>query len=188
MEASAVAAVGILQTRTKMSEFIAANGKYFTSQLFWEQWIELPEDRRVLEKPMFTLYRDKEGLINFGREYVDHGDPTGYDVAMKLLGNYNHWVALNQCTWFQAAREIWDEQLDAKIKADAFKKIEELKDIGQPAQQLAAAKYLANADYRRNRSATKGRPSKEEIAKEARKAAATERDLANDFQRIRAVN
>lgn len=170
-----------------MKKFIADNGKYFTLQLFWEQWIELPEDRRVLDAPVFCLHRDREGCINFGKKYVEHGDPTGYDVAMELLGDYNHWVALNQCTWFQAAREIWDEQLDAKVKASAFKKIKELKDDGQPAQQLAAAKYLANADYRRARAGTKGRPSKEEIAKEARRAAGVERELAADFQRIRAV-
>lgn len=171
-----------------MSKFLADNNKFFTTQLFWEQWIELPLDRRTVEWPPFCLHRDREGCVNFGKEYVKLRDPTGYKVAMKLLGDYHHWIALNACTWFKAAREMWDEELDQILKEEAFRKIRELMVDGQPAQQLAAAKYLANAEHRREAKASKGRPSKEAIEKETRRVAAVERELADDFRRIRAVS
>lgn len=169
------------------SKFLADNNKFFTNQLFWERWIDVPVDRRTLDWPPFCLHRDRENCINFGKEYVKFRDPTGYKVAMKLLGDYNHWITLNACTWFMAAREMWDEEIDTILKEEALRKIRELMVDGQPAQQLAAAKYLANAEYRRAPKAGKGRPSKEEITKEARRAAAVERELADDFQRIQAV-
>lgn len=172
-----------------MSKFVADNGKYFTKQLFYEQWVELPIDRRTRDDPPFTLYKDKPGFVNFGKKYVEYGDPTGYAVTRALLnGEYNHWVALNACTWFQAARSIWDEELDAKLKNDAFAKIKELLHDGLPAQQLAAAKYLANAEHRKARTGGKGRPSKEEVHKETLRAVSVERELADDFRRIKAVS
>ncbi len=171
-----------------MNKFLADNNKFFTKQLFWEQWSELPLDRRTVEWPPFCLHRDRENCINFGKEYVKYRDPTGYKVATKLLGDYQHWIALNACTWFKAAREMWDEELDQILKEEAFRKIRELMVDGQPAQQLAAAKYLANAEHRREAKGGKGRPSKEAIEKETRRVAAVERELADDFQRIRAVS
>jgi hypothetical protein len=78
----------------------AANGKYYTKQLFWEQSIELSEAERSIE-PVFTLYKDKPNLINLGKKYVEAEDPTGYKIATELLGDYKLWTTLMRCTWFQ---------------------------------------------------------------------------------------
>jgi len=169
-----------------MSDFIANNGRPFTRQLFWEEWVDLPIDQRVIE-PKYSLYRDKPGLINFGKAYVEARDPTGYAVSQELLYDYSHWQTLLRCKWFLAAKEVWDRELDAAIASEGMAKIRQLLADGLPAQQLAAAKYLANREYRKDKSATKGRPSNDQIAKEAARQAEFDRELADDAKRIRLV-
>ena len=169
-----------------MSDFVASNGKMFTRQLFWEEWVDLPIEQRTTD-PAFTLYRDKPGLINFGKKYVELRDPTGYAVSQELLGDYSHWQTLMRCKWFLAAKESWDRELDAALASEAMAKIRTLLADGLPAQQLAAAKYLANREYRKDKAATKGRPSNDQIVKEAARQAEYNRELEEDAKRIRLV-
>lgn len=167
-----------------MSRFRADNGQYFTRQLFWEMSIDLPIDRRVIE-PMFTLYKDKPNLINMGKEYVKLRDPTGHKLARKLFdGDYTLWTVLLGCRWFIAAKEVWDRELDAALVSEAIDQIRELAKDGMPAQRLAAAKFLATKAYRKDNSAGKGRPKREDVDKAARDLAANERDLEEDLKRI----
>lgn len=163
----------------------ASNGRYYTRQLFWDQWVDMPIESRIVG-PFFTLTRDREGLINFGKEYVDCGDPTGYKVAQKLFdGDYTLWTVLMQCRWFVAAKELWDKELDAKLKSEGLDKVRELLRDGLAPQQLAAAKYLANQEYRKDRAAGKGRPKREDVDRAAKELAASEKEVADDMARIR---
>lgn len=171
-----------------MKNFRSENGQYFTRQLFWELFIELPIERRVIE-PVFTLYKDKPGLINFGKEYIKTKDPTGYKVTQKLLaGDYTLWTVLMGCRWFVAAKEVWDRELDAALVSEAIDQIRELAREGMPAQRLAAAKFLATKAYRRDNSASKGRPKREDVDKAARDLAVSERDIEEDLKRIKGAN
>lgn len=171
-----------------MKNFRSDNGQYFTRQLFWEMWVELPIDKRVIE-PIFTLYKDKDGLINFGKAYVKTKDPTGTKVAKQLLnGDYTLWTVLNGCRWFVAAKEIWDRELDAALVSEAMDTIRELAKEGMPAQRLAAAKFLAQKSYRKENTANKGRPKREDVDKAARDLAVSERDLEEDLKRIKGAN
>lgn len=170
-----------------MSKFRAENGQYFTRQLFWEMYIDLPHERRVTE-PLFTLYKDKEGLINFGKEYIKTKDPTGYKVAQKLFdGDYTLWTTLQSCRWFIAAKEVWDREIDACLVSEGIDAIREMARDGMPAQKLAAAKFLATKAYRKDNSASKGRPKREDVDKAAKDLAVQEKDLHDDLQRIRGI-
>lgn len=167
------------------SRFRGASGKYYTRQLFWEQFIDLPLEKRTTD-PIFTLYKDKEGLINFGRVYVDQADPSGYKVAQAILdGDYTLWTVLLGCRWFVAAKKLWDEELDAKLFSQGMDEIRALAKDGMPAQKLAASKYLANKEYRKDRTASKGRPTRVDIDRAAKDLADTDRDLEEDLKRIR---
>lgn len=166
--------------------FIAANGKYFTRQLFYEEFVNLTIEQRVVEKPMFSLYKNRPGTINFGKAYVESRDPTGYRVTQELLnGDYTLWTVLMGCRWFVAAKEVWDRELDAALASDAIQEIQFLMKEGMPAQKLAAAKYLANREYKKDKTATKGRPKREDIDKAAKDLAVSEKELAEDLKRIR---
>lgn len=172
----------------KSSNFRAPNGQYFTRQLFWEMYIDLPIERRVTE-PLFTLYRDKEGLINFGKEYIKTKDPTGYKIAQKLFhGDYTLWTTLNSCRWFVAAKEVWDREIDAALVSEGIDAIREMARDGMPAQKLAAAKFLATKAYRKDSSASKGRPKREDVDKAAKDLALIEKDLQDDLKRIQGMN
>lgn len=170
-----------------MPTFIAPNGKFYTRQLFWEEWLNIPIEGRAMDAP-YTLHKDKPGMINFGREYVNQRDPTGYKMSELYLASYNHWLALMSCRWFVAAKEVWDRELDAIMRKEGLDKIRIMLEEGQPAQQLAAAKYLANMEYKKDKTASKGRPSKAEVDRAARDMAVQDRDVAADLERIRATH
>jgi hypothetical protein len=167
-----------------LSKFRCASGKYYTRQLFWEESIDLPLEKRTIE-PFFSLYKDKEGVINFGKVYVRCADPSGYKVAQEILeGDYTLWTVLMGCRWFVAAKEVWDRELDAKLYSEGMEKIRDLAENGMPAQKLSAAKFLANKEYRKDKSTLKGRPKREEIDKAAKALAEHEQDFENDLKRI----
>lgn len=166
-----------------MTQFKAGNGKYFSKQLFWEEWINLPIDQRVINAP-YTLHRDQPDRINFGKKYIELRDPTGYKVSQELLDSYNHWTTLMSCRWFVAAKELWDKEMDAAITSEALDQIGILAKDGMPAQRLAAAKYLANKEYKKDKNASKGRPRQVDIDRAARDMAATDRDVLEDLKRI----
>jgi hypothetical protein len=167
------------------SRFKGHTGKYFTRQLFHEEWQDLMIEKRVI-KPLFTLYNDREGLINFGKVYVKCADPSGYKVAQEILdGDYTLWTVLMGCRWFVAAKELWDRELDAKLYSEGLEEIRTLAKDGMPAQKLAASKFLATKAYRKDNSASKGRPSRESIDRAAKDLAVSDRDLDEDLKRIK---
>jgi len=169
-----------------MQPFKNSQGKYYTRQLFWEESIELSNETRRID-PVFTLYADKPGLINFGKAYVESEDPTGYKVAQELLGGYQLWTLLMKSRWFQTAKSIWDNEMDARLASQGISKLKDLLENGTPPQKLAAAKYFADKEYRKDKTNSRGRPSKDEIAASAREAAAVDKHLAEDFERIQLV-
>jgi biopolymer transport protein ExbB/TolQ len=107
---------------------------------------------------------------------------------MELLADYKQWTVLMGCRWFVAAKEMWDKEMDAMLQSEALAQIESIMKDGAPAQKLAAAKYLANKEYRKDRSASKGRPQRADIDRAARDLAASDRDLQEDLKRITNTN
>lgn len=137
----------------------------------------------------FTLHKDKPGLINFGKVYVEEGDPSGYKVTQKLLdGDYTLWTILMGCRWFVSAKELWDRELDAKLFSEGMDQIRELAENGMPAQKLSAAKFLANKEYKKDKSNSKGRPRREDIDRAARDLAVSDRDIEDDLNRIKGIS
>jgi hypothetical protein len=166
------------------SPFKNKNGGYYTRQLFYEENTQFKIENRVI-KPMFTLHKDREGLINVGRVYVEECDPTGYKVAQRILdGDFTLWTVLMSCRWFVSAKEVWDRELDAQLVSEGLAEIRELAKNGMPAQKLAASKYLANKEYRKDHTANKGRPKREDIDRAAKDLAIREEDIAADLRRI----
>jgi hypothetical protein len=169
-----------------MNKFKNSQGKYYTRQLFWEESIELADSAKSIE-PMFTLYSDKEGLINLGKAYVESEDPTGYKVSNEYLDGYRMWTILMQAKWFQTAKKLWDEELDARLSSKGIQKLQEMLENGTPPQKAQAAKYFADKEFRKDKTHSRGRPSKDQIAAEARKEAVISDNLAEDYKRIRLV-
>lgn len=154
--------------------------QWYTQALFWEKVIDLPIDQRLFE-PIFSLYDDKPGLVNCRKTFVALEDPTGYEWSMQYLGDYEHWKKLMKSKWFQEAYDVWMEELKMKLRSQAIKRIKEIQDEGQPAQALVASKYLASFEWEK---AGRGRPSKQEITGELKRAAEALKVEDEDAARI----
>lgn len=160
-------------------------GQRYTKQLFYEQWINLPIEQRRGEPP-FTLSLKRDGLICFREEYVRDGDPTGYTTSVRLLGDYSYWTFLCKVGWFRDALEVWNEELEAKLKSEAMRKIREIAE-GDDAKALAAAKFLAQKEYKKTAGTKRGRPSKEEIEGKLQNEVDDLKQLEDDANRIRLI-
>lgn len=110
-------------------------------------------------------------------------DPTGYETAVQFFGTYEHWEFMySNCPWFKKEVDIWKNEIFAKMKSMAIKKIKDIAYSEDDKQALAAAKYLATREY--DKEDTRGRPSKAEITgklKEAVQIADADRE---DMERI----
>lgn len=73
-----------------------------------------------------------------------------------------------RCQWFRDAYEVWITELNLQLKSEAIAKALEIMNGENGAQALAAAKFIATAEYDKN---IRGRPSKQELEGQLKKAA-----------------
>lgn len=156
----------------------------FSKQLFYELWKDLSPDQRIGEPP-FTLNVKRDGFVCFREEYIRDADPTGYKTSTKLLGDFNYWKHLLKAGWFRESVSDWNDELDAKLQAEAFDKIRDIA-AGDDAKALNAAKFIANKEYKKTIN-RRGRPSKEEVEGRLVEEAASQKAVEEDFARIRVV-
>lgn len=145
----------------------AENGIWLTEAIFWERATEKPLSLRTHE-PIFSLYDDRPGLINCRTTFVNLRDPTGRKWALTYLGDWNHWLRLMKCKWFREAYDTWITELNLQLKSEALSKVLEIMNGENAGQALAAAKYMASAEYDKP---GRGRPSKAEREGELKRAA-----------------
>ncbi len=110
----------------------AANGNKLTTSLFEEL---VRDDSTV--KPVFKL-------ADWKKVYVDAGDPTGYEAAMELIGDWDHWLALMESPAFKAHVDRWNLEIEVRMRSNAVKQL--IKQSRLPTG-TAAAKWLAEAGF-----------------------------------------
>lgn len=163
------------------------NQKY-SQQLFLEKWRDMPLEKRIAEPP-FTLNTPVEGYVCFRTEYVADADPSGYTTAMRIFKDYEYWKFLMKVSWFREAVDSWNDELDAKLYAEAMSRIRSISNDEDHKGSLQAAKFLATQGYKVDGSkAKRGRPSKEEVQGILKQTAEATRELEEDAQRIRMVH
>jgi len=143
------------------------SGVWLTEALFYQKTVDKPKNRLICE-PVFDLYDTRPGLINCRTTFVNLKDPTGRKWAMTYLGDWNHWLRLMRCAWFREAFEVWISELNLQLKSEAIAKALEIMNGENGAQALAAAKFIATAEYDKS---VRGRPSKQELEGQLKKAA-----------------
>lgn len=129
--------------------FKDAQGRWITSGLFKET------AKGVAQYVLWTL--DEAKAL-----YIACGDPTGYEFASKHLGGWHHWLLLKDSPAVAGWIRQWEDELEAKIRAGAVRKIV---DHSRTDKGYQAAKYLAEAGWKPKEL---GRPTKERIESEAR--------------------
>lgn len=161
----------------------------YTKQLFHEQWVTLPIEDRVIE-PAFTLFQNKEGLINLGKEYIADADPSGYTTSTRIFKDFGYWKHLLKAAWFREAVRQWDEELEAKLYSEGLFAIREMATDEDSKSRLTAAKYLADRNFVLDKKNVlkRGRPSNDEVEGRLKEEAAEAKELQEAAERIRVVN
>ena len=128
-----------------------------------------------------SIYTDKRPVMK--EFFLLEEDPTGYSTAIKFFGSYDHWLMMmRNSTWFREAVERLKEELYIRLKSKSVKRIAEIAFNPEDRQSLAAAKYLATADY--DKSDGRGRPSKAEVTGKLKEAVQIAEADKEDMERI----
>lgn len=120
-----------------------------------------------------ALFEDKESWAALKEEYLEARDTTEYLFATqsKILDGgkpgdkWKHWQFICKSPYCISDVEIWREELEIKLRAEALQKIIE---TSRSEKGFQAQKYLADRGW----SPKRGRPSKEEVEGEMRKRVA----------------
>jgi len=167
-----------------MNRYKTSGGQFRTLGLFYEY--STVAERKVLP-PIYTILdQDKEAqdgntYPSLGRLYVDCGDPTEYQFALKHLGGWRHWLKLRKNKLIAPYVQAWRDELEVKLRSrGVIHQIEEVQNGGKGAN--GAAKWLAEKGF--SGEDNRGRPSKKAIADEARKLDRMHEDIDEHLERM----
>lgn len=157
-----------------MTEFKDGQGRYITRGLFLET-ITPGFDF----DPPFTLKNyDHLGKPSMKKIYMGYTDPTEYQFAIDVLGSWEHWQKLCNTEWFGPVVAEWREEMEIKIRSLGTSQMALLALNGKE----SAAKWLAEGGWAKRSGA--GRPTKEQVEGEKKKAARVGESLREDMDRL----
>lgn len=122
------------------------------------------------------------------RLYLACEDLTEYSFATKYLDGWEHWEILSNCTWMKPLVARWRKELQLLLKSKAlFRLMNEAQSSSKNAFQ--ANKFIVEKGYVDAEAKSKvGRPSKEEISRQAQLLHDADRASQEDLIRIGSVN
>lgn len=155
------------------SKFKVPSGHLITQALFLECGYDT-------EKAVYTFAdEDKtyDGKVypSLKKLYMETEDPTEYEFANTYLYNWEHWQRIKANNVLYKEICLWEEELEVKLRSRAIKSILKLSD-----GKFEAAKWAADGQWQQKR----GRPSKDELAREKRIRERAAADAADDSARV----
>jgi len=105
--------------------------------------------------PLWSLYKDWKPI------YMEAEDPTEYEAAMRLIGDYEHWLLIRSHPKIAPIIDKWAIELEIKMRSDAVRKM-----VRHSAsnQGTAAAKWIAEGGFTmRDKRSKKGKEEEREI-------------------------
>lgn len=136
------------------SKLIDSRGVRLTVGLFEEL-----NDGSSGVKPVFKL-------SDWRKKYVELADPTGYQAAMELLGDWEHWLLIIKSPSFAPHLAQWNVELEIKLRSEGIKQL--LKQCKLPTG-ISAAKWLAEAGFiERDKRTKKGKQEEEAAARDSK--------------------
>ena len=153
-------------------------GRYRTQSLFREFYIK----NEGLEAIYTLREEDTQGdLPSLKALYLEIGDPTEYAFAIEAFGSWKQWLKIKASSAIQPWIEDWPMELEVKLRSDGIKGVIQEAKAGK--SKYPAAKALAEGFWNKE-SSKRGRPSKEEIARERKIAAKLDEEFNADAERI----
>jgi hypothetical protein len=116
---------------------------------------------------------------------MEVSDPTEYQFALQAFGSWNHWKKIRASKAIQPWIEDWNEELEVKLRSVGIQVVLDEAQGGKSAYQ--AGKAIAEgfwAPRLTTGSPKRGRPSKEEVAKELKIQTRLHEEFKDDAERI----
>lgn len=127
---------------------------------------------------------DGNVLPSLYRLYMEMEDLTEYEFANKYLDGWEHWKMIDDAYWMKDIVKRWREELYLKIAARALNGIKTISRTNTR-DAMAAQRYLIEKGWiPKDEKEKRGRPSKEDIKKEAQRQVLNDRQLKEDMDRI----
>ena len=159
-------------------QFKNSSGRCYLQALFYETTLA---DKRTVA---YTLKdREHEGYPSLYLLYIKYciDDPTEYKFAVNCLDSLNHWEQICEGPWFQEYLTKWRREVDLAIRSRALVNI--IRESKTPSKNsFMANKFLLEGNWKQDRKA--GRPSKDDIRKEAYEQVSQARQISEDAQRL----
>lgn len=95
-------------------------------------------------------------LADWKNAYIDSRDPTEYSAAMKLVGDWEHWLLIRNHPFIKPYVDSWHKEMEVKLRSEA---VEAMRTHAKSQGGIAAAKWLAEKGYDKKQV---GRPSTKE--------------------------
>ena len=122
-----------------------SNGRFRTESLFYE--FDTSLDKSVA---LYTLKdTDHKGLPSAKAKYLELEDPTEYEFAMWLVGNWKHWQRICANGKLKPHIEEWREELEVKVRAKAIKFLAQ-SDKGTDRKWIAEGRWLEKLERKEN--------------------------------------
>ncbi|CAB4170152.1 hypothetical protein UFOVP1528_32 [uncultured Caudovirales phage] len=136
---------------------VDATGRKLTVGLFEEL-----ADPATGIKPVFKL-------SDWRKVYIEISDPTGYEAAKALIGNWDHWLALINNQRFAAEVARWNTEVEIKLRCEA---IAQMVKHSKSGQGTTAAKWLAEGGFTaRDKRNKKDKQDEEDTGQDVREHA-----------------
>jgi len=109
-------------------------------------------------EPIWSLYKDWKPI------YLAAEDPTEYEAAMRLIGDYEHWLLIRNHPKLSHIFDKWAVELEIKMRSQAIKKLVVHSSTNNG---TTAAKWLAEGGFAmRDKRTKKGKEVEQEIKEE----------------------
>lgn len=165
-----------------MPTFTGPNNVFFTKSLFLEMSYT---DRSDV---VYTLKDyDHDGYPSLYRLYLQEMDPTEHKFANKHLGGWRHWQMLSEISWMKPYVKRWRQELELKIRAQAFRTVLDIANDDKHRSSYEASKFLLTGGWKpaeAGKGKGAGRPSKEAIREEAERLFQENQEVFEDLKRI----
>jgi len=122
--------------------------------------------------------KERDGIVypSLRRLYLEMGDPTEYEFAIKYLWGWDHWQRILSNTKIYNEYIVkWRDELEVKLRAKGIRSLIELS-----SSNFAAARAVSRGEW----SALRGRPSKKELERERKIRTNAAQEAEADSERV----
>jgi hypothetical protein len=111
------------------------------------------------------------------------GDLTEIEFARTYFDGWEHWQMICALSWFKPYLARWRQELELQVKAKALNEIIAVSKNKDHKSSYEANKWLIAGHWKEDKKGA-GRPSKEEIKRQAQELFLSKADTEDDLKRV----